>query len=414
MKYTLIMFLSLYTCVLLASGKKKTKSTSKTATAATATTSSFNATAYRNAIKSNLNETPNVENVDATLLVVSKPIGDDFLNLIGKNVNDINIQNALNAYERDFVVVNLINSQAYILKNAGIVLIFDNSNNLNQINFYLKGSFQDFELTNYLDKLPLNLEFGMSKPEVENLFGKASETLYPANSETVFCNYLLTNKGITLSATYNEYRNTTIEPKLLQVTLTKFNQALTVSTNNDLTASSQAVLESPKPEITSVSEPILKSGTFVNNDLVSLLGLSIYDFKVNNLMATLGNPDEVVPGVNRDSKYIYKSNGIILQFDNLNRLLGFFIIAQSTFMNTSFNSYKGYMPFAISFSDNIKDIESKLGKAAANNFTDLENLWSKHTIQNDLNYNVIINYKNRTTSNVVSDIANLYVSLKRN
>jgi outer membrane protein assembly factor BamE (lipoprotein component of BamABCDE complex) len=386
---TLLAFTFIFTAV-LASEKKKTTTVAKKSYTATAATAKSNTAAD----KDNFIYAGPVEIQAASAVQAPKPpVGNEFFDYIGKSLNEQSVQNMIIGIPGDYDVSNMEGNLFYIWRSSGLIIQFDNKNLLQQIRFMNGKEFFGSYCNSYKSELPKKLDFKMNRSQVEDLLGKPIDISNPSGDERCFATYSIAYNDYNAVVTYNTNSNQEMSAGIEDILIMKsVKKQQSIQNNNSTTQNIIAA----KDNIDLGASPS-----------TSYIGKSSADPDVKRYMEQLGNDGQIIK-YDESSQFINKKAGVILNFDNQDKVASVMYTSSKIFMGQSFNQYQGDMPSGLNFNMTREQVEKKFGTPAQTSNNDRDDFWAMYAINNG-NDAIYISYNTKSAEYMSATISDIRV-----
>ena len=399
MKYTLTLALALSSVALVSASEKKKTTAAKKTIANNTSVSTKTADKKDDFIYSGPVE---IQAYNATKAQPA-PVGNEYLDYIGKNLNDQSVQNVITALPGDYDVSNLEGNLYYIWRSTGIIMKFDNKNKLQQIRFMNGKEFMGSFCNAYNKQMPQNLTFSMTRYDVEQNLSKPVDISNPSGDERVFATYSIYNGNYNVVVTYNTNSNQEMNAGIEDILIMK-----PTATANYTPNSNTAVSAAEINKIQSISNDNSTNNISIDNvKPASYIGKTQSDPAVKSYIENLGDNVQVIK-YDESTQFVNKDAGIVMNFDNSEKLASVMFTSSKTFLGQPFKQYQGEMPADLNFNLTREQVEKKLGAPAQTSNNDKDNFWAMYSIHNGTDA-VYITYNTKNADNTSATISDIRV-----
>ncbi len=374
-----------------ASEKKKTTTIAKKSTSAKAitNTSSNAAASNENFIYAGPVE---IQAISASK-VAKTPIGNEYFDYLGKNLNEQSVQDMIVAIPGDYDVANTEGNLFYIWRSSGLVMKFDNKNKLQQIRFMNGKEFMGSYCNAFSKELPKKLNFNMKRSDIEGILGKPVEMSNPSGDERFFATYSIDYNDYAVVITYNTNSNQEMSAGIEDFLIMKTVHQPSSSNQNNQSVIADAVVKNNSTISIDAAQP------------VNFIGRPSSDPAVKKYIEQLGDDGQLIK-YDESTQVINKNAGLVMNFDNQDKLASVMFTSSKNFLGQSFKQYQGNMPADLNFNLTREQVEKKLGIPAQTSNNDKDDFWAMYVLNSGTDA-VYITYNTKSTDNTAATISDI-------
>ncbi|MFM2226170.1 MAG: hypothetical protein RJA07_2372 [Bacteroidota bacterium] len=333
-----------------------------------------------NTNQNSINQSPVEIQIGDASAILSEPKGNDFFDLLGKNINESLVQKAIASIHGDYELSNMDGNVFYIWRNAGLSFKFDNKNKLQQVQFLNGKEFLGSFSSVYSNPLPKGISFQQNRNQLEQLVGKPIETSNPSGDEKFFATYLIEANNYQLMATFNTSSSIEMNAGITDVIIMKNssdNKQANVANNEIHTLNESNV----KEVVSSINKE--NNSIFAEPSVPTrLIGKNKNDADVKKYEDELGSSNVQMINYEQSSQYLNKDVGVVLNFDDAKNVASVMFVNKNELLGNDIKQYQGKLPEGINFSLSRTEVEERLGVPAQISFNTESNFWEMYSINN--------------------------------
>ncbi|MEY4876686.1 MAG: hypothetical protein RL708_1835 [Bacteroidota bacterium] len=394
---TFLLLTFLISVSLFATDKKKVNSAVKKTTKVY---SDSNIGALQNS--NSINQSPVEIQIGDASAILPEPKGNDFFELLGRNINEPSVQKAILSIHGDYELANMDGNVFYIWRNAGLSFKFDNKNKLQQVQFLNGKEFLGSFSSVYSNPLPKGISFQQNRNQLEQLVGKPVETSNPSGDEKFFATYLIEANNYQLMATFNTNSSVEMNAGVTDFIFMKNTDKQPNTVNTEIHSINE---HNVKEVVASINK---ENNSIFTESLrpTQLIGKNKDDADVRKYQEELGVSNVQMIDFEQSSQYLNKEAGVVLNFDNAKNVASVMFVNKNEFLGNDIKQYQGKLPEGINFSLNRTEVEERLGLPMQVSSNKESNFWEMYSINNgnDALY-ITYNTKNADVKNaLIGDI----------
>ncbi|MFM2048619.1 MAG: hypothetical protein RI955_1167 [Bacteroidota bacterium] len=349
-----------------------------------------------------INQSPVEIQIGDASAILPEPKGNDFFELLGRNINEPSIQKAILSIHGDYELANMDGNVFYIWRNAGLSFKFDNKNKLQQVQFLNGKEFLGSFSSVYSNPLPKGISFQQNRNQLEQLVGKPVETSNPSGDEKFFATYLIEANNYQLMATFNTNSSVEMNAGVTDFIFMKNTDKQPNSINTEIHSINE---HNVKEVVASINK---ENNSIFTESLrpTQLIGKNKDDADVRKYQEELGVSNVQMIDYEQSSQYLNKEAGVVLNFDNAKNVASVMFVNKNEFLGNDIKQYQGKLPEGINFSLNRTEVEERLGLPMQVSSNKESNFWEMYSINNgnDALY-ITYNTKNADVKNaLIGDI----------
>ena len=225
----------------------------------------------------------------------------------------------------------------------------------------------------FTSQLPKNLSFTMKRADIEQMLGKPVDVSNPAGDERFFATYSTDYNNFNVVITYNTSSNQEMSAGVEDILIMK---PATNLSNQPTTVLADASVKS-QPTDVGVSNGVTEPNKILP---ISYIGKDHNDPEVKNYIDNMNTSSEVVKYEN-SSQLLNKDAGMVMNFDNNDKVASVVFLNSKVFLGQSFKQYQGVLPASLSFEMTREQVEKQFGAPVQTSTPDQQNdFWAMYVI----------------------------------